>query len=427
VNAVALSPDGQRVAYGSDDRTITVSSVDAGGYYTLVGDHDAVTGVAFSPDGHRIISGSTDKSLRIWNATDVSLSTSAPTRHPQRNMDLVLGGLQLAALFAQNEVLGAALAAKSGNPADAQPPRRIKDEGGSDARFVTSNTAFTFDHQRYAYATADGTVHIRATDGNKQIVKPLTGHLDWVFGVAFSRDGQRLVSGGADENVRLWNAASGDLIRVFTLDHGQLARGVAISPDGRRVVAGLEDGTLRMWDADNGQPVGGTLTGHAGAVTALAFSPDGTFIVSGSDDKTLRVWDSATRKPVGDPLTGHSSSIYAVAFSSDGKTIVSGGDDKTVRVWDVQSRQPVGSPLTGHDQPISSVEFADGGRTIVSEEAFPLDGGGVTRTWPGPAAWADALCTKLTANMTGQQWHEWIAPDIDYIAVCPKLPPPAVA
>jgi WD40 repeat protein len=427
VNSVALSPDGQHVAYGSDDRTIIVSSVDAGGYYTLEGDHDAVTGVAFSPDGQRIISGSTDKSVRIWNATDVSLSTSEPMRHPQRNMDLVLGGLQLAALFAQNEALGAALAAKTGNPADAVPPRRIKDKGGSDARFVISNTAFTFDHQRYAYATADGTVHIRATDGNKQIVKPLTGHLDWVFGVAFSRDGQRLVSGGADENVRLWNATSGDLIREFKLDHNQLARGVAISPDGRRVVAGLEDGTLRTWDADNGQPTGGPLTGHAGAVTAVAFSPDGTLIVSGSDDKTLRVWDATTGKPVGDPLTGHSSSIYSVAFSSDGKTIVSGGNDKTVRVWDVQSRQPVGSPLTGHDQPISSVEFGDGGRTIISEEALPLDGGGVTRTWPGPAAWADALCTKLTANMTRQQWHDWIAPDIDYIAVCPKLPPPAVA
>jgi hypothetical protein len=149
--------------------------------------------------------------------------------------------------------------------------------------------------------------------------------------------------------------------------------------------------------------------------------------VSGSDDKTLRLWNATTGKPLGDPLTGHSSSIYAVAFSSDGKTIASGGDDKTVRVWDVQSRQPVGSPLTGHEQPISSVEFGDGGRTIISEEAFPLDGHGVTRTWPGPAAWADALCAKLTANMTRQQWHDWIAPDIDYITVCPKLPPPADA
>jgi WD40 repeat protein len=421
VSSVALSPDGRRVASGSDDRTIIMSWVEDGDSYVLVGDHDAVTGIAFTPDGQRIISGSTDKSLRIWNATDVSLSTSAPIGYPQRSMDIVLAALQLAELQRQNELLAEALAAKTGQPAN--PPVRLKDQAGSDPRLVTSNTAFTSDHQRYAFATEDGTVHIQATEGNKQVVKPLVGHLDWVFGVAFSRDGQRLVSGGADENVRLWNAVSGDLLREFRLGDHQLARGVAISPNGRRIVAGLDDGTLRMWDADNGQPIGGPMTGHTRGVSALAFSPDGALIVSGSDDKALRVWDAASGKTKGDPLTGHSGSIYSAAFNSDGTMIVSGGDDKTVRVWDVRSQQPVGSPLTGHGQPISSVEFGDGDATIISAEALSPDGA-VTRTWPGPKAWANALCAKLTANMTRQQWRDWIDPDSEYRTVCPKLPPP---
>ena len=42
--------------------------------------------------------------------------------------------------------------------------------------------------------------------------------------------------------------------------------------------------------------------------------------------------------------------------------------------------------------------------------------------WPGPAAWPDLLCTKLTRNMSRAQWREWVSPDIDYIELCPGLP-----
>jgi hypothetical protein len=44
------------------------------------------------------------------------------------------------------------------------------------------------------------------------------------------------------------------------------------------------------------------------------------------------------------------------------------------------------------------------------------------RVWPGPAAWPDLLCAKLTTNMSHKQWDEWVSPDIDYIQVCPDLP-----
>ena len=122
-------------------------------------------------------------------------------------------------------------------------------------------------------------------------------------------------------------------------------------------------------------------------------------------------------------MTGHSGSVDSVAFSLDGKQIVSGGSDKTVRVWDAASLQPVGNPMTGHSGPISSVSFVDDDRTIVSEEFSSTENGGFTRTWPGPRDWADSLCEKLTANMTHEQWRDWVSPDVDYVQTCSHLPP----
>jgi WD40 repeat protein len=108
---------------------------------------------------------------------------------------------------------------------------------------------------------------------------------------------------------------------------------VAFSPDGTRIVSGGFDNTVRVWDAASGQPIGAPLTGHTDPVLSVAFSPDGKRIASGGYDNTVRVWDGASGQPIGDPLTGHTDPVVSVAFSPDGNTIVAGSYDNTLRLW----------------------------------------------------------------------------------------------
>ena len=68
------------------------------------------------------------------------------------------------------------------------------------------------------------------------------------------------------------------------------------SADGTRLVSGGDDGTVRVWDARTGDPLL-TLEGHRGGVWASGFSADGTRLVSGGDDGTVRVWDARTGDP----------------------------------------------------------------------------------------------------------------------------------
>jgi WD40 repeat protein len=131
----------------------------------------------------------------------------------------------------------------------------------------------------------------------------------------------------------------------------------------------------------------------------------------------VRIWDADTRQQIGDPLTGHTSVVSSVAFSPDGRRIVSGSWDFTVRIWDASSGTQIGAPLTGHTNFVSSVAFSPDGRRIVS--------GNFDKTvwlWPGPAAWPELLCEKLTANMSQKQWRDRVSPDIGYITQCPGLP-----
>jgi WD40 repeat protein len=201
---------------------------------------------------------------------------------------------------------------------------------------------------------------------------------------------------------------------------GKWVWSVAINNAGDRIVTGGDDMMVRLWDARTGQPVQsmiapGLATSHDGRVTSVAFSPDGTRVVSGSIDTTERVWDVATGAQIGPQMTGHQGTVTSLAFSPDGKRIVTGSVDRTLRLWDVATGKPFGQPMRGHQNWVLSVAFSPDGRSVASS------GDTTVRWWPAEVSDGD-LCAKLTANMSHKHWSEWVSDRIPYVPVCATLP-----
>jgi len=109
---------------------------------------------------------------------------------------------------------------------------------------------------------------------------------------------------------------------------------MAFSPDGRWLVSGSADQLIRVWEVATGHLLR-TLEGHTAKVNCLVFSPDGKLLASGSNDRTTILWDVATGKAKR-RFVAPTREIYQVAFSPDGQWLASGSGEG-IALWDVSS------------------------------------------------------------------------------------------
>ena len=177
-----------------------------------------------------------------------------------------------------------------------------------------------------------------------QLVLPI-GHTDLITSVAFSPDGQYVLSGSVDKTMKLWEVATGREIRAFK-GHESTVESVAFSPDGKFALSGSFDRTIRLWEVATGREIR-TFKSHKNDCYSIAFSPDGKYVLSGG---TMKLWEVATGREIRAfkghtqwiySETFHTQWIYSVAFSPDGKYAASGSRDQMMKLWEVTTGREI--------------------------------------------------------------------------------------
>ncbi|MDX2217003.1 MAG: TIR domain-containing protein [Oculatellaceae cyanobacterium bins.114] len=215
----------------------------------------------------------------------------------------------------------------------------------------------------------------------------LQGHQDVVASVSFSPDGKTIASGSFDNTIKLWDAATGELLNTLEGQHNAV-NSISFSPDGKTIASGRGDNTIELWDVATGKLLN-TLEGHQNIVRSISFSPDGKTLASGSDGTTIKLWDVATGKLL-NTLEGHQDRVWGISFSPDGKTLASGSHDQTIKLWDVATGKLLNT-LEGHQALVFSISFSPDSKTLASGS-----GDNTIKLW-------DVATGKLLNTLEGHQ------------------------
>jgi WD40 repeat protein len=357
VKSARFSHDGKLIATAGSSHFVRVWDAATGRELYKLEGTGQVNELAFSPDDTLLGTAGSDDTLgRVWDlATRSSVAIITAHRGGVESIDFTPDGQSVVtagdkrALIVQT-IGGIPQAVLAGHNASV-----------SEARVSPDGTLI-------ATASADGTARLwDATVGPVGTggLPPAEGHLvgrhDLPTGargpvVAFSPDGLRILSAGADGFARLWGPRG----RVEVLKHDRAVSSASFSKDGKTVITGSDDGTARVWRVRDGRSLASLP--HGAPVTVARLTADGRLAVTAGSDGRVVVWSVASASPV--RIYSEPSATNDAQLSRDGRFVVIGSADGTAAVLGVTARSA--RILRGHTGPVVAVAFSPDGRHVAT-------------------------------------------------------------
>jgi WD40 repeat protein/serine/threonine protein kinase len=406
-----ITPDGRFLLVTFDGNVTAMLDLGNG---EQVNRFPAAGGWAFSPDGRRAVltTGGWDSALGAFVAGYIG-----ELHEPG-------GGKHLLTLLGQGDVNGAGWSPDGSTLATSSPDDVVvwNPQTGK-RRFTFAPPSGNFvglavgsNAGLLATAMSDDTAIVwKLWDDRADPILRLAGH-SVIHSIAFSPDGTRLVTGGDDGLIKVWDVTAeggGESLSVSGsggfdlssderilgvgrtdghLDTYDLATGrrvvdiaahtgrveaVAFGSGGRTVATASSDGTVKLSEASSGRTLWTVPRANDGDV---AISPDDRVVATPGDDGTVSLLDATTGKPMGSLYTGDGEARTdlvgrSLAFSPDGKFLAGGGGFPSVYVWNIE--RDTGIVLT-HPF-VEALAFSPDGRRLIS--AGPSEGAGSVRVW----------------------------------------------
>ncbi len=342
VKDLKFSADGSVLATSGGDGAIKLWNPSTGALMqTFAGPYGDVWGLSFSADG-KLVAG-------LWWDAEAKRSTARiwelSTEREVRIIDGLEGPTQLAATDAALSPDGRWIAVAISS----QPLARIYEIGtgrllhnlAGGQVFQINDISWSPDGTRLATVGQDLAVRIW-DPASGTLIRSLYGHTAAVVAAAWSPDASRLVTAGVDGIARLWEIVPDRGRLVLNLaGHGVALKAVAFSPDGSRILTADEIGTAKIWDVGlSGDAEWMNLPIDGSWFDGVAYTPDGKRVLGSVPGGKVTMWDSQTGQEIltfagHDAVPGFAAvpAVATIAVSPDGQLVATGGRDSLVRVW----------------------------------------------------------------------------------------------
>ncbi len=287
VLALALSPDGKRLAIGRGRKIVLheISGTNVALRAETEAHRDVVRSLTWSPDGQFLASGAF-REIKVWEAASLNAKWAVASN--------LIGRVSALRFNPAGDLLIAA-----------------------DGDVASSGWLRTFN-------VADGSTSAS-----------WIAHSDTIMDLSVGPDGSHVATASADKLVKIWDLTSKK--ETAQLEHGGAVLGVGFNTNSAEVVTVSAEMQLKIWDVKTRESLV-TIRGKKHAFNAVAWSSDGKLISAVDEDGGVVSYsnfkrhngeqsdETATERKLGrwgEPL-------HAVTLTSDGQLIFAGGQDGTV-------------------------------------------------------------------------------------------------
>jgi len=396
VQAVAVSPDGARIATGDGEGTIVLWDAQGRPLRRLRGHRNAIFGLAFDPSGQRLLSTSYDNDLRLWDLA--SGTTLRVFQGHTAGLWSVAVADGLAYTAANDGTLrrwplngpgqwvwdlpGVEPDAVALDPDAGLALVGLADGGLRAYRLPGTGAAAVPDDPDLSAGPAPAPAGTPAKPADPYRPGPLLAevkhaHRGGVNRIALSPDRRTIATAGMDHMARLWRperTAQGlTLISLHPLEgHTQAVYAVTFSPDGRWVATASHDGQVGLFETATG--TGGlSRAAETGTLMSVAFIPDGTRLVTAqNEDRTLRIWPlDGSRLGAGRTIARLPDKPLWAALSPDGLEAAAVGRQLVVTRHRLDPpADGAGTtglkPLVGHEQAVYRAIYTPNGQALAT-------------------------------------------------------------
>ena len=338
VTAIAVQPQGGRIATGTAGGVLRVWNADGGGERRLLEHHGRLSRLVFSPDGKRLAAATWNRLVGIWDADSGKQTSSGQL--PVGRTDRIAFSAD-GTLLAANTLAGSASTVTVWNATTGALIRTLPLDRG------TENSQ--------GLAFGDGVLacvaysRIRAWDTNtwNELPPPPDIPPASFADIRFLPDGKHLVAGGGSGKLWIWDLSA----RKTVVVEAPTLSAIAISADGKYVAAATRAGQVQVWQSEDWKTV--TTVTHGAEIASLAFSASGTILAAAGADGLATLWAI----PGGQKLASldHGGAVAGVAFTADGRRMVTASADKSARIWAAGAGADVAEMPGGED---STIAFA---------------------------------------------------------------------
>lgn len=170
------------------------------------------------------------------------------------------------------------------------------------------------------------------------------GHFDSMNALAYSPDGQRVITAADDGKVKVWDLQSGFCVVTFD-EHSSGVTACEFAKKGNVLFTSSLDGSVRAWDLIRYRNFRTFTAPTRLSFSSVAVDPSGEVVCAGSlDSFDIHIWSVQTGQLL-DQLSGHEGPVSSLCFAPSGGALVSGSWDHTVRIWSVFGRTQASEPL----------------------------------------------------------------------------------